>query len=72
MFVIGFCYGERRAELSMERGAQLRDVQQDLCRLFGQRFPWMKASLTIGGVTYDEFIHYPFADFQEEVLHITQ
>ena len=41
------------------RGSSLRDVQKLLCRVFRQRFPAMKAILTIDGVTYDQFYKFP-------------
>ena len=40
----------------------LRDVQRELCALFHQRFPFMKASLTINDATYDSFQDMPFAE----------
>ncbi len=62
----GFCHGDKYAELTVERETQLRHIQQELCRLFGQRFPAMKACLNINGVTYDEFGDTPFTGCRED------
>ena len=40
---------------------QLRYLQQQICRAFGQGFPVMAATLTIGEEVYDDFGHVPFA-----------
>lgn len=44
----------------MDRCATLRDLQKELCRLFGQRFPATMACLTISGIVSDEFGEMPF------------
>ena len=59
--LVEFRHGERRAELTVERTTMLRHVQQNLCALFGERFPLMKANLKVNDVTYDEFCDLPFA-----------
>ena len=51
--------GERR-ELPVSTTTSLRDLQQELCSLFHKPFPRTKASLTIEGLVYDEFIQQPF------------
>jgi len=62
-----FCYGEQRAVLAVKRDTQLRHVQENLCRLFGQRFPAMKACLHIDGRDWDEFGDTPFAGHDDKV-----
>ena len=58
--LVGFRYGDQHAELTVEKDTQLRHVQQDLCRLFGQRFPSTKAKLQVSGTTYDDYGDTPF------------
>ena len=64
--LLALSYGEWRGKLKVERGMQLRSIQQELCRLFGQPFPSMKARLDINGVIYDEFGDTPFSGRRED------
>jgi len=43
------------------KNTELRDLQQEICRAFRQRFPWQTATLLVGDRLYDEFGHTPFA-----------
>ena len=55
MPIVCFVFGDRRTELSVTEGTQLRHIQEDLCRAFGQRFPAMKATVSVGENVYDDF-----------------
>jgi hypothetical protein len=55
-----FWYEEQTAELVISAQTPLRMVQEELCGLFGQRFPAMMASVTVGHITYTDFDDMPF------------
>jgi len=61
-----FCFDGAREELPVTNNTRLRDIQQDLCRVFGQRFPAMKAKVRVGACTYDEFADKPFVNVAEK------
>ena len=48
------------AQIDVTVDTFLGGVQKALCLAFGQRFPATKATLTVDGETYDEFIQKPF------------
>ena len=48
------------AQIEVGFHTPLGQVQKALCLAFGQRFPATKATLTVDGETYDEFIQKPF------------
>ena len=50
--------GERR-EINVDPNTSLRELQALVCKLFGKRFPAMKATLVVGDNVYDEFIQEP-------------
>jgi len=66
-----FCNNGQRAELAVSTGTRLRHVQEDLCRIFGQPFPAMKAWLRIGGRAWDDFEDAPFAGCDDEAVVAT-
>jgi hypothetical protein len=55
--------GEQQAvkiiEIPSEQ-VRLVELQEVLCRTFRQRFPFMMVSITVNGVTFDEFHLQPF------------
>ena len=51
--------GERR-EINVDPNTSLRELQALVCKLFGKRFPAMKATLVVADNVYDEFIQEPF------------
>jgi hypothetical protein len=55
-----FWYEGQTAELVVSAQTPLRMVQEELCALFGQRFPAMMASVTVGNITYSDFDDLPF------------
>ena len=40
----------------------MRDVQKQLCKMFGRPFPKTKCLLDVAGVKYEDFIERPFQD----------
>ena len=48
--------------LSVRRETTLRDVQKQLCKMFGRPFPKTKCLLVVAGVLYEDFIERPFED----------
>ena len=48
--------------LSVRRETTLRDVQEQLCKMFGRPFPKTKCVLDVAGVLYEDFIERPFED----------
>jgi len=63
-----FCADGQRAELAVDAGTRLRHLQKDLCRIFGQPFPAMKACLHFGGRAWEDFEDAPFAGCDEAVV----
>jgi hypothetical protein len=58
---INLTFGDATHAHVVHKNASLRDVQQDVCRMFHQRFPAKKAILVDAmGRTFDEFIQKPF------------
>ena len=47
-------------EHSFPREASLRNVQKEICSVFGERFPAMKADIVFGKAVFDSFIDRPF------------
>ena len=66
MLAVRFWFDGLEKQLSVERQGQLRDIQHELCRIFGQRFPAMKASLDINGTVSDEFGDMPWENAGED------
>ena len=64
--VILRCTGGEEMLASIPRTAKLRDVQRDLCKKFGQRFPATMAILVVGGEVYSNFQEIPFEHCSEE------
>jgi hypothetical protein len=60
MVRLRFVCGGRSVNLELQTEARLRDVQQVLCKSFRQAFPKTKASVLVGGKTYEEFQGQPF------------
>ena len=54
-------HGSQTTQLEADPEMRLRDLQKILCVTFQQRFPKMKAAVTLGGETYDDFNDKPFA-----------
>ena len=48
--------------LSVRNETTLRDVQKQLCKMFGRPFPKTKCLLDVAGVKYEDFIERPFQD----------
>ena len=48
-------------ELTVARCARLREVQEQICRLFRKSFPATKVCIAVGSHNYDEFLDMPFA-----------
>ena len=67
MPIVCFVFGDTRAEGSIVRGTQLRHIQEGLCRAFDQRFPAMKAIVSVGQNVYDDFGDLPFENIDQEV-----
>ncbi len=63
--VILRCTGGEEMLASIPRSAKLRDVQRDLCKKFGQRFPATMAILVVGGQVYANFHEAPFEHCSE-------
>ena len=56
----------------VQRAARLSIVQHRLCKLFGQRFPKMKASLTVRGTCFDDFLEQPFLEASHgDIVNVT-
>ena len=60
MLKVRCCHAARQEMISVERRSKLRSLQEVLCRLFGERFPLMKACVTIDGILSDDFGDTPF------------
>ena len=60
MLKVRCCHAARQEMISVEQCSQLRSLQKKLCRLFGERFPLMKACVTIDGNLSDDFGDMPF------------
>ena len=75
MLKVRCCHAARQETISVERRSQLRSLQKTLCRLFGERFPLMKACVTIDGILWDEFGDTPFEkhepDGEDQALQCT-
>ena len=54
-----------RYTCDVQSSARLSMVQRKLCKLFGIGFPKMKASLTIRGARFDDFLDQPFLEASE-------
>ena len=66
------CISGRSLLLDVDEDTSLGAVQKTLCAAFGQKFPAIKASITVGETTYDEFIQTPFRTCGEGgVVHVT-
>jgi hypothetical protein len=53
-------YGQQAALVDVQFDTPLGALQKTLCRLFGQRFPVKKATLTTQGETFASSINNPF------------
>ena len=60
-------YGQQAALVDVQSDTPLGAMQKMLCRIFGQRFPVKKATLTTQGHTFDEFAQQPFSSCSEGV-----
>jgi hypothetical protein len=60
-------YGQQAALVDVQFDTPLGALQKTLCRLFGQRFPVKKATLSTQGETFDEFNQEPFSSCSEGV-----
>lgn len=61
MIAVRFWREGRSFVMEVPKNACLRDVQKDLCSLFGQRFPKMLAKVTVLDDEFDMFHDTPFA-----------
>ena len=75
MLKVRCCHAARQEVISVERRSKLRSLQEALCRLFGERFPLMKACVTIDGILSDDFGDTPFekrkADGEDQARQCT-
>ncbi len=60
-----FSNGAKLLELPVQPEADLRSLQKQLCRLFGQRFPKMMAAVRVDGEKFDDFGDKPFGNEQD-------
>ena len=63
-----FRFGEEAVTMQVTAATHLRDLQQELCTAFGQRFPAMMAVLTIDEKMFNMFNDLPFAELPEDSL----
>ena len=62
MFNVTLQCGGAMAEITVpSKQTELRYLQKQICRAFGERFPRMAATLQVGREVYDDFAHVPFA-----------
>ena len=61
-----FFHGEDAVILQVTPNTYLRDVQEELCVAFHQRFPAYMAVLTVKESTFDMFDDLPFAALSED------
>ena len=54
--------------VDVSRDASSASVQKKICGLFHQRFPAIKASFVIGDRCFDEFMHKPFFDCDDNIV----
>ena len=54
--------------VDVSRDASSASVQRKICGLFYQRFPTLKASFVIGDRCFDEFLHKPFFDCDDNIV----
>jgi len=55
-----FSNGTKLVELPVQQDADLRSLQEELCRLFGKPFPKMTATVRVNGESFDDFQDTPF------------
>ena len=55
-------------ELTVARCARLREVQEQICRLFSKSFPATKVCIAVGSHNYDEFLDMPFAGVVDDAV----
>ena len=66
-----FSNGTKLFDLPVQPESDLRSLQKQLCQLFGESFPKMKAVVRIGGERFDEFGDKPFGNVQDgEIVEV--
>ena len=54
--------------VDVPRDASSASLQKKICGLFHQRFPAIKVTIVIGDQCFDEFMHKPFLDCEDNIL----
>ena len=55
-------------KLTVARCTRLREVQEQICRLFRKSFPATKVCLAMGSRSYDEFFDLPFVSVVDDAV----
>ncbi len=72
MVLVTLRQGNKQVSVAVGGGESLADVQREICHIFSQSFPAMKATVSVGGKKYDEFVQTPFRSCSEgEVIEVS-
>jgi len=71
MITVTFCHDKKQFLMTMPKNIELRELQQDLCLFYQERFPKKMAKVNVFGKEYDSFMEQPFEDVIGDEIEVS-